>query len=240
MQKILVANQNIEQNKQFCQYLANDKKLEVIGTTDGTTTLNKYLEIKPNVLVLDSYFDDMNCNEIIDRLSMYIKKKMNCNTILTIDKNKNKNIFLSNTAKIYRVFNKKFDPKDLFDTIKEICNYQKFETLTEYDIDLLLLRLKIALNSNGADYIREAIIQCYYYPYLLKTLDDVFSLISKRHNKTNSSIRSSFRSALEPLNTFKEKIDCPIMKYFNFKDTITPKNFLEISTLYLHIQKNKK
>lgn len=93
MQKILVANQNIEQNKQFCQYLANDKKLEVIGTTDGTTTLNKYLEIKPNVLVLDSYFDDMNCNEIIDRLSMSIEEKMNCNTILTIDNNKNKNIF---------------------------------------------------------------------------------------------------------------------------------------------------
>lgn len=239
MQKVLIANPNIEQNAQFCQYLANDKRLEVIGTTNGTTTLNKYHEIKPNVLVLDSCFNDMNCIEIIDRLSTTIEEKRNCNTILTMNSNDNK-FLLTNTAKIYKVIYDSFDFKYLFDTINELCNYSEYAQLSEFDIDLLLLKLKIKLNSNGADYLREAILQCYYFPYLLRTLDDVFSMIAKNHNKSNEAIRSSFRTALEPLNIFKNSINCPIMKYFNPDDNITPKNFLEIVTLYLHRQKNKK
>ena len=241
MKKVLIANQNIKQNEQFCQYLANDKKLEleVTETTNGISTLNKYIEIEPNILVLDSCFNDMNCIEILDRLSMTIKEKMNCNTILTMNR-QNKELYLTNTAKIYKVIYDSLDFKCLLDTINEMCSYKEYEELTEFDINLLLLKLKIALNSNGADYLREAIMQCYYYPYLLKTLDDVFSLIAKKHNKTNASIRSSFRTALEPLNVFRKIIDCPIMKYFNFDDNITPKDFLEIVTMYFHRQKNKK
>ena len=54
MQKVLIANPNVEQRIRLCQQLANDKRLEVIETADGKTALEKYLDIKPNVLVLDS------------------------------------------------------------------------------------------------------------------------------------------------------------------------------------------
>lgn len=240
MQKILIANQNVEQNSQFCQYLlSNDKRFEVIGATDGITTLNKYHEIKPDVLVLGSYFVDMNCIEIIDRLSSTIEEKKNCNTILTAN-SKDKKLLLTNIAKVYKIIYDSFNFKDIFNTICELCSYNQYEQLNEFDVDLLLLRLKINLNSIGSDYIREAIIQCYYYPYLLKSLDDVFSLLSIKYAKTTDAIRSSFRTALEYLNTHRNMIEHPIIKYFMTDNNITPKMFLEIVVLYLHIQKNKR
>ena len=52
MQKVLIANQNVEQNNALCQHLSKAKRLEIIGITDGTTTLEKYLEIQPNILGL--------------------------------------------------------------------------------------------------------------------------------------------------------------------------------------------
>ena len=102
MRKVLIANQDIDQNKQLCQYLKNDKRFEITETTDGKSTLNKYLEIKPNVLILDTNFKDMNCIEIINRLSMTIEEKRNCNTILVVDKS-NENIRITNIAKAYKV-----------------------------------------------------------------------------------------------------------------------------------------
>lgn len=238
MRKVLIANHDIDQNKQLCQYLTNDKRFEITETTDGKSTLNKYLEIKPNVLILDTNFKDMNCIEIINRLSMTIEEKRNCNTILVVDKS-NENIKITNMAKVYKVIEYS-DLDDLFNTINEICSYSEYEELTEFDIDKLFLKLKIKLNSNGADYLRESITQCYYYPNLLKKLDDIFFMLAKKHDKTNDAIRSSFRSALEPLNNFRDTIDYPIMKYFDYGCKITPQRFLEIVVMYLHIIKNKK
>ena len=37
MQKVLIANPNVEQRIRLCQQLANDKRLEVIETADGKT-----------------------------------------------------------------------------------------------------------------------------------------------------------------------------------------------------------
>ena len=41
MQKVLIANPNVEQRIRLCQQLANDKRLEVIETADGKTALEK-------------------------------------------------------------------------------------------------------------------------------------------------------------------------------------------------------
>lgn len=239
MQKVLIANQNVEQNKNVCQHLTKDKRLEVIGTTDGLTTLKKYLEIKPDILILDSHIEDINYIEIIDRLSTNIKEKRTCNIVLTTGKNEKLSFF--RPARIYEVIYGIEDNLDILSqTIDEMYIYGEYEDLTVEELDLLFLKLKIPLNSNGTDYIREAIFECYYYPDLQKKLKDIFSVIGKRHNKTNSAIRSGFRTALERLNIYKNSIDCPIMQYFDCSQNITPKEFLEITVMYLHHQKGKK
>ena len=101
MQKDLIANPNVEQRIRLCQQLANDKRLEIIETVDGITTLEKYIDIRPNVLVLDSCLKDINCIEIIDRLSTSIADKRNNNIILTTLKEEN--LDLSNAAKIKKI-----------------------------------------------------------------------------------------------------------------------------------------
>jgi CheY-like chemotaxis protein len=238
MQKVLIASPNVEQRIKLCQCLANDKRLEVIETADGKTALEKYLDIKPNVLVLDSCLKDINCIEIINRLSTNIADKRNNNIILTAQKEEILN--LSNAAKIYKVIYKDENSNDFYDTIKEMYLFGEYEELTNEELDLLFLTLKIPLNSNGTNYIREAIFECYYYPDLQKKLNDIFTIIGQRHNKSNSAIRSSFRTALERLNMYKGTIDCPILQYFDTKENITPKDFLEIVVMYLHLQKGKK
>ena len=238
MQKILIANPNAEQRIKLCKNLANDKRLEIIETVDGITTLEKYIDIRPNVLVLDSCLKDINCIEIIDRLSTSIADKRNNNIILTTLKEEN--LDLSNAAKIYKVIYDKENFDGLYDTINEMYLFGEYEDLTNEDLDLLFWKLKIPLNSNGTNYIREAIFECYYYPDLQKKLKDIFTIIGQRHNKPNSAIRSSFRTALERLNMYRNSIDCPIMQYFDIEENITPKDFLEIVVMYLHQQKGKK
>ena len=54
-------------------------------------------------------------------------------------------------------------------------------------------------------------------PRFAKKLIDIFSIIGKRHNKTNSAVRSGFRTALERLNMYIEestKRGVPSFKYF--------------------------
>lgn len=238
MQKVLIASPNVEQRIRLCQHLANDKRLEIIETVDGISTLEKYFDIRPNVLVLDSCLKDINCIEIIDRLSTNIRDKKNNNIILTAKKDEN--LDLSNVARIYKVIYDNESLNDFHNIINEMYLFGEYEELTNEELDLLFLQLKIPLNSNGTNYIREAIFECYYYPDLQKKLKDIFSIIGKRHNRPNSAIRSSFRTALERLNMYRDSINCPIMQYFDIEENITPKDFLEIAVMYLHLQKGKK
>ena len=218
MQKVLIANPNVEQWIRLCQQLANDKRLEVIETADGKTALEKYLDIKPSVLVLDSCLKDINCIEIIDRLSTNLADKKNNNIILTAQKEENLN--LSNAARIYKIIYDDENFNDFYSTINEMYLLGEYEELTNEELDLLFLTLKIPLNSNGTNYIREAIFECYYYPDLQKKLKDIFTIIGQRHNKSNSAIRSSFRTALERLNMYRDTINCPIMQYFEIDKNI--------------------
>ena len=75
MIKVLVANENIEQNSCCCQFLSNDKNLSIDSTFTGLSTINNYFETKPDVLVLDSNISDIHYTQIINKLSVEIKEK---------------------------------------------------------------------------------------------------------------------------------------------------------------------
>lgn len=117
MQKVLIANQNVEQNNALCQHLSKDKRLEIIGITDGTTTLEKYLEIQPNILVIDSCMQDINYIDLINRLSTNIKEKRNCNIILTA--RKDEKLKISHVSRIYEVI---YDNENNFEDLSKTIN----------------------------------------------------------------------------------------------------------------------
>lgn len=60
MVKILIADTDIQRNSASCQFLANEKGFEIESTNDGSSTIKKYLEIEPNIFILDSNFTDTN------------------------------------------------------------------------------------------------------------------------------------------------------------------------------------
>ena len=119
MIRVLVANEDIEQNSCCCQFLSNDKNLSIDSTFTGLSTINNYFETKPDVLVLDSNISDIHYTQIINKLSVEIKEKQNINTIVTISDFEQKN-YLEDVAKIYKIFYKPLDYKKLLETINLI------------------------------------------------------------------------------------------------------------------------
>lgn len=234
MVKILVANQSIEQNTKLCQYLANDNNLKIIETTDGTSTIEQYHKIRPDIFILNTNLKDINYIDIIDQLSYDMNEKMNCNTIL-ISNIPNESICITNTAKLYKTFSEQFDYKDVSKTVAEMSNY----TLNK-KIDRLFLKLKIPLRSSPSDCVRNTLIKCYYSPDLLGNLNYLFDLVGKDFDTTREGIRSSFRTALKPLNLCMGKEHPPFAIYQLFEkgEEVSPKKFLDVSIYYL--QNTKK
>lgn len=235
MVKILVANQNIGQNNELCQYLTNDdSNLKIIGTIDGTSTLEQYHKIRPDIFILDTNLKDINYIDLIDQLSYDINEKMNCNTIL-ISSIPNETVAITNVSKLYKTFLYNFHFQDVSNTIKEMSNY----TLNK-KIDRLFLKVKIPLRSTPSIRVRNALTKCYYCTDLLNNLNDLFDLVGRDFGTTGESVRSSFRTALKPLNLCRNKEPPPfeIYKLFEKGEEITPRVFLDIGIYYL--QNTKK
>ena len=64
MVKILIADTDVKRNSASCQFLANEKGFEIESTNDGSSTIKKYLEIEPNIFILDSNFKDIKVSVI--------------------------------------------------------------------------------------------------------------------------------------------------------------------------------
>lgn len=103
MIKVLVADENSVANLNCCQYLANDKNLDVQSCNSGISTVNMYNKIHPNVLVINSDFKDKRYTEILNELSSTSLERNNSNVILTVEDNGEK-IELDFMAKIYKLF----------------------------------------------------------------------------------------------------------------------------------------
>lgn len=71
MLKVLVADQNFKANQTCCNYLANDKELNIDTQSSytGEMTLTKYNEIHPNLLLISSDFADKSYIDVINELS---------------------------------------------------------------------------------------------------------------------------------------------------------------------------
>lgn len=116
MVKILIADTDVKRNSASCQFLANEKGFEIESTNDGSSTIKKYLEIEPNIFILDSNFKDIKTLEIIDRLSTSPIEKRKKNTILTISEI-NKPFLIEDVSKVYKFLYRPFDNEKLLNTI---------------------------------------------------------------------------------------------------------------------------
>lgn len=236
MIKILLANENVDQSEIYCKHLcANDKNLEIIRTYNGISTLKTYINIRPNIFVLDTHFSDINGIEIIDKLSMSLDEKRNCNTIVTTNSTEEQ-LRLLHTSKVYEIIPNPYTPELLQKAIYNMYFENKYEQLERDDIQVFLLKIGLSLCSDSADYLVDAIMLCYYFPYYLKNLDSVLDYVATKYNKNRETIRNGIRSVLKPLTLYNSSTH-PILKYFEYSKGITPKKFIEVAVIYLHRKK---
>lgn len=238
MVKILIADTDVKRNSASCQFLANEKGFEIESTNDGSSTIKKYLEIEPNIFILDSNFKDIKTLEIIDRLSTSPIEKRKKNTILTISET-NKSFLIEDVSKVYKFLYRPFDNKKLLNTINQMKLEFKVTDLTEEELNMYLLPLDFNVNSNGCHYLKSAIFQYYYYPHKFNSLDDLFLSVAFEYGITSREVRDGIRSALIPFNKYKNyNVSKPIMKFFDLtKDPITPKYFISTFVTYLRLKK---
>ena len=237
MTNILVADQDIKEINKINSYFNNKIDFKIISTINGLSALEEYKKIRPDIFILATNLKDINYNEIIRQISYNYEEILNCNTILISDF-PNQISQITNIAKLYDFFVKPFDYQDMFNTVEEMSNHN-----LDKKIDLLFLKTRIPLRSTASDRVRKAITKCYYSPEIMSDLNHVFTLVADELKTTNDAIRSSFRTTLKPLNLIKNNDNIPKFAIFNFfekGENVTPKDFLKVSTYYLHNIKNTR
>lgn len=206
MIRVMIAEDNTSLNHLCCNYLTNDKDIQIVFSAyDGEETLQKYKELRPDVLLLDLDLPKMNGLDVINNICLDTEEKNKCNIII-ISGNADLRFNLLNTAKVYRVMPKPVDFDKVISAIKEIPNENT--TLTEKEVKDYLYYLNFNTYSDGTDYLVEAIKMAYERPILMKNVKDIYSLISEKHTVPTNTIKSSIRNSIDTMerNTTKEEI----------------------------------
>ncbi|MCI9038432.1 MAG: hypothetical protein HFJ29_00895 [Clostridia bacterium] len=237
MLKVLIADESLESNLRCCQYLlTNDKTLNIVSSNTGINTLEKYHEINPNVLVINSDFKDMKYAEIINRLSNTVENRHNCNILLTVPNNTK--VEVDFMARVYKLFYE-LDYDKIYDGINQYnLDNIIFYKPSEKNLRALFYKLNLYNECLGSAYLKYAIIKCYNEPNLQNSLNNIYTLIAKEFNISYESIRPAMRNALKSVNNCRNLTgDKRIFKLFENEDSITPKNFIRIITGYYLKQK---
>ena len=231
MISVMVAEDSLEQNTNFCEFLTKDKDIEVVSRTlDGPSTVDQYIEKKPDVLVLDLKLPGLSGIDVIDNLSLDSSEKNKCNIII-VSGHTDLRINLFNTSKIYRIMPKPVDYDTLKETIKEIG--ETSEILTQKEIKDLLFDFKFNIYSKGARYITDAIQFAY------KDITELYKLVAFINEEKVNKIQRSIRSSIDTMNSHISKEQLRSFFHVYNNDIITPKYFFTIVVDYFRELKVK-
>ena len=237
MLKILVANKDNTQNSQYNKFLT-ENGYNVKSTFNRETTVKIYKELEPSILILDYKLTDIT--KIIEEISFSPLERKKCNIILTANKNEKINE-LENVCKINRIFYKLINYAELLKQLELMKSEYELKDISEDELNYYLLPLNFSINSNGCNYLKSAILYCYYYPKAFNSLNDVYAVIANEYNVNFIEVKNSVRNAFIPLNNNRNRMkESSILKLFDDTRDITPKYFLDTFVTYLRIKKNKK
>lgn len=231
MIKVMIA----EDNKNLCEncfeFLTKDEEIKVVSCTlDGKKTLEKYLEIKPDVLLLDLDLPSISGIEVINFLSRFSEERNKCN-IIVISGNIELLYTLCNTAQVYRIIHKPANLQYILQTIKEI-QFRPTE-IDQKELKKLLTSLKFKVYATNVSYLITAINLAYEKPYLLNNIKDLYSVVASKNNVSPNTIKWSIRNSIGALNrtTTIDEI-CSIFELKHRIDGITPKQFITLVVEY--------
>lgn len=232
MIKVMIADDNLDLNNLCCNILSKDKDIQIISSTlDGETTLKDYMQLKPDVLLLDLDLPKMNGIDIINNICLdeFEKKK---NNIIIISGNTELRYNLFNTSKIFRIMPKPVDFNDVISTIKEIATENNYIPIVEKEIRNFLFSLNFNLYADGTRYLIDAIKLGSENIRLVRNIKTLYDKVAEVHSTSSNTIKWGIRNAIETMNHNTTKQEINKIFHINYDKKMTPKYFIPLVISY--------
>ena len=186
-------------------------------------------------MVLDLKMPNMGGLEVINELSTETEEKKK-NNIIVISGSLSE-LQPYNTAKVYKIIPKPFKMNELIDTINEIQENIDYEYL-EKNIDDLFKKLRLPfLSAKGINYLKQAVIFCYYDETLFYNISEVYEMVAKYYISRNVKPKSVMWSLESIINTYRKGLNHEYLKntlvYYDETKSMTPKYLIELIVIHL-------
>lgn len=176
MIKVLVADDNIEQNVMLSNFLTKEEDIKVIPMTfNVVNTLKEYLSTRPDVLILKSKPSQMNECEILNALDEFEDERIKCNVIILADEITE--ILPPKINKVFKVINQASNFNAILHSIRQMHNYNKklkpnYQEMCEniflelgfnlYNLGTKLLIKTIVFLSENKNYVNNNMYEIYH------------------------------------------------------------------------------
>ena len=232
MIQVMIADDNLDLNNLCCNILSKDKDIQIISSTlDGESTLKDYMQLKPDVLLLDLDLPKMNGIDIINNISLDETEKKK-NNIIIISGNTELRYNLFNTSKIFRIMPKPVDFNDVISTIKEIVTENNYIPVVEKEIRSFLFSLNFNLYADGTRYLIDAIKIGAEDIRLVRNIKNLYDKVAELHSTSSNSIKWGIRNAIETMNHNTSKREINETFKINYDKKMTPKYFIPLVISY--------
>lgn len=232
MIQVMIADDNLDLNNLCCNILSKDKDIQIISSTlDGESTLKDYMQLKPDVLLLDLDLPKMNGIDIINNICLDETKKKK-NNIIIISGNTELRYNLFNTSKIFRIMPKPVDFNDVISTIKEIATENNYIPIVEKEIRNFLFSLNFNLYADGTRYLIDAIKLGSENIRLVRNIKILYDEVAELHSTSSNTIKWGIRNAIETMNHNTTKHEINKIFHINYDKKMTPKYFIPLVISY--------
>ena len=232
MIQVMIADDNLDLNNLCCNILSKDKDIQIISSTlDGESTLKDYMQLKPDVLLLDLDLPKMNGIDIINNICLDETEKKK-NNIIIISGNTELRYNLFNTSKIFRIMPKPVDFNDVISTIKEIVTENNYIPIVEKEIRNFLFSLNFNLYADCTRYLIDAIKLGSENIRLVRNIKTLYDEVAELHSTSSNTIKWGIRNAIETMNHNTTKHEINKIFHINYDKKMTPKYFIPLVISY--------
>ena len=232
MIQVMIADDNLDLNNLCCNILSKDKDIQIISSTlDGESTLKDYMQLKPDVLLLDLDLPKMNGIDIINNICLDETEKKK-NNIIIISGNTELRYNLFNTSKIFRIMPKPVDFNDVISTIKEIVTENNYIPIVEKEIRNFLFSLNFNLYADGTRYLIDAIKLGSENIKLVRNIKTLYDEVAELHSTSSNTIKWGIRNAIETMNHNTTTHEINKIFHINYDKKMTPKYFIPLVISY--------
>lgn len=213
MINIMIADDNEELSEITKNILSQNEDFNIIHQTyTGIDTINSYLHLQPDILLLDIDMPKLNGIEVINYLCNHsLKEQSKCN-ILVVSAKVNE-YPLKDAVKVFRVIDRPFDwdrfPQHIYDCYN-FLNQKCHSVPNENEINSTLLKLRFDMSHKGTKYLTEAISMVNKSGVSTFLTDDLFEKIAKKNSTTRNRVKWNIQNSINSsyklcgMKTYKE------------------------------------